>query len=46
MSHPAADLLRIDQFGIERRALARIPHWRDLHRFMVDPEGTLRRLLD
>lgn len=46
MSHPAADLLWINQFGIERRALARIPHWRDLHRFMVDPEGTLRRLLD
>lgn len=46
MAHPAADLLWIDPFGIERRALARIPHWRDLHRFMVDPAGTLRRLLE
>ena len=46
MAHPSADLLWIDQFGIERRPLARIPYWRDLHRFMVDPEGTLRRLLD
>lgn len=46
MSHPAADLLWIDGFGIERRPLEEIAHWRDMRRFMRDTEGSLRRLLD
>jgi predicted ATPase len=46
MSHPHADLLWIDSNGIERRELAEIPHWREMRRFMRDPETTLRRLLD
>ncbi len=46
MSHPAADLLWIDNFGIERRTLREIPHWRDMRRFMGDPESSIKRLLD
>jgi predicted ATPase len=46
MSHPGADLLWVDADGIERRSLDEIPHWRDMRRFMRDPEGALRRLLD
>jgi predicted ATPase len=45
MSHPGADLLWIDEAGITRRALEDLPHWRDMRRFMRDPEGSLRRLL-
>ena len=46
MSHPNADLLWIDEDGITRRELADIEHWRHMKRFMADPEGSLRRLLD
>jgi predicted ATPase len=45
MSHPGCDRLWIDQDGINRRPLVDIPHWRDMNRFMRDPETTLRRLL-
>jgi hypothetical protein len=31
--------------GIERRLLEEVEHWRDVRRFMRDPEGYLRRLL-
>ncbi len=46
MSHPGADLLWIDADGIDRRPLDEMPHWRDMRRFMRDPEGALRRLLE
>jgi predicted ATPase len=46
MSHPGCDRLWIDQDGINRRSLADIPHWRDMNRFMRDPDMALRRLLD
>jgi len=46
MSHPGADLLWIDEDGISRRPLAEIPHWRDMRRFMRDPEAALERLLE
>jgi len=45
MSHPEADRLWLDDDGIVRRKLEDIPHWRDMRRFMRDPEGSLRRLL-
>ena len=32
--------------GIERLALEEVPHWRDMRRFMRDPEGSLRRLME
>ena len=46
MIHPGCDRLWIDEDGINRRALADIPHWRDMNRFMRDPETALQRLLD
>jgi predicted ATPase len=46
MSHPGCDLLWLDQDGIARRPLEEIPHWRDLRRFMRDPQQALRRLLE
>jgi predicted ATPase len=46
MSHPGSDLLWIDEDGINRRPLADIPHWRDINRFMRDPDTALHRLLD
>ena len=46
MSHPGSDLLWIDEDGIARRTLDEIPHWRDMRRFMADPDAALRRLLD
>ena len=46
MSHPAADILWVDGDGIELRALEAVPHWRDMRRFMRDPEGSLARLLE
>jgi predicted ATPase len=46
MSHPGSDLLWIDQDGINRRPLADIPHWRDMNRFMRDPDAALHRLLE
>jgi predicted ATPase len=45
MSHPDADRLWLDDGGLVRRPLEDIPHWRDMRRFMRDPEGALRRLL-
>jgi predicted ATPase len=46
MSHPGCDRLWIDQDGVNRRELADIPHWRDMNRFMRDPDTALHRLLD
>ncbi len=46
MSHPGCDLLWVDQDGITRRPLADVPHWRDMNRFMRDPDTALKRLLD
>jgi predicted ATPase len=46
MSHPACDLLWIDEDGITRRPLVDIPHWREMNRFMRDPDTALHRLLD
>ena len=46
MGHPGCDLLWIDEDGVTRRSLDEIPHWRDMRRFMRDPEASLRRLLD
>jgi predicted ATPase len=46
LSHPGSDRLWIDEDGINRRSLADIPHWRDMNRFMRDPDTALGRLLD
>jgi ATPase subunit of ABC transporter with duplicated ATPase domains len=46
MAHPEADRLWIDGDGIARCELDDIPHWRDMRRFMREPQGSLRRLLD
>jgi predicted ATPase len=46
LSHPGSDRLWIDEDGINRRSLADIPHWRDMNRFMRDPDTALDRLLD
>jgi predicted ATPase len=46
MSHPGCDRLWIDKDGINRRPLADIPPWRDMNRFMRDPDAALHRLLD
>jgi predicted ATPase len=46
MSHPGSDVLWIDEDGIERRDLEDIQHWRDMRRFMRDPEAALKRLLE
>jgi len=46
MSHPASDRLWIDEDGISRRMLDEIPHWRDMRRFIRDPEAALHRLLE
>ncbi len=46
MSHPECDRLWVDSDGITRRPLEEIPHWRDMRRFMRDPETALRRLLE
>ncbi len=46
MSHPGCDLLWIDEDGITRRPLVDIPHWRDMRRFMRDPDEAVRRLLE
>jgi predicted ATPase len=46
MSHPAADHLWIDEDGITQRPLADIQHWRDMRRFMRDPDAAVRRLLE
>jgi predicted ATPase len=46
MSHPGSDRLWIDADGIERRELEEIQHWRDMRRFMRDPDAALKRLLE
>ncbi len=46
MSHPGADLLCVDADGINRRRLSDIPYWREMNRFMRDPDTALKRLLD
>jgi predicted ATPase/predicted MPP superfamily phosphohydrolase len=45
MSHPGCDLLWIDGTGIARRNLGEIQHWRDMQRFMANPQVELGRLL-
>jgi predicted ATPase len=46
MSHPGADILWLGDDGLERRLREEeVEHWRDMRRFMCDPEGYLRRLL-
>jgi predicted ATPase len=45
MSHPGADILWLGEDGIECRALEEVDHWRDMRRFMRDPETSVRRLL-
>jgi predicted ATPase/Icc-related predicted phosphoesterase len=44
MSHPGCDLLWIDGTGVSRRALGDIQHWRDMKRFMANPDEALERL--
>ncbi len=46
MSHPGSDRLWIDEDGIAPRDLDDIQHWRDMRRFMRDPDAALKRLLD
>jgi predicted ATPase len=46
MSHPGSDRLWIDGEGITRLPLEEIQHWREMRRFMRDPEGMVRRLLE
>jgi predicted ATPase/predicted MPP superfamily phosphohydrolase len=46
MSHPGCDLLWVDGTGVTRRALADIEHWRDMKRFMANPDDALDRLLN
>ncbi len=46
MSHPGCDLLWIDGTGITRRKLSDIQHWRDMQRFMANPDDALDRLLN
>lgn len=45
MCHPGADILWIDEDGINRRDLVDVPHWRDMRRFMRDPDEAVKRLL-
>jgi predicted ATPase len=46
MSHPGSDRLWIDEDGIAERPLDDIQHWRDMRRFMRDPDAALKRLLE
>jgi predicted ATPase len=46
MSHPGCDRLWVDEKGISLRPLDEVPHWRDMRRFMRDPQAALSRLLD
>ncbi len=46
MSHPGSDRLWMDGDGITRCELDEVPHWRDMRRFMREPQGSLHRLLD
>jgi len=46
MSHPGCDRLWIDGSGIRRRALSDIPHWRNIRRFVANPDDTLEGLLN
>jgi predicted ATPase len=45
MSLPGSERLWIDEDGIAPRALDDIQHWRDMRRFMRDPDAALQRLL-
>ena len=45
LSHPGCDRLWVDEDGIGKRDLDDIPHWREMRRFMREPEAALRRLL-
>jgi predicted ATPase len=46
MSHPGSDRLWIDEDGIAPRPLEEIQHWRDMRRFMRDPDAAVKRLLE
>jgi hypothetical protein len=46
MSHPGCDLFWIDEAGITRRKLSDIQHWRDMQRFMANPDEALAMLLN
>jgi predicted ATPase len=46
MSHPDSGRLWIDEDGIAERPLDDIQHWRDMRRFMRDPDAALKRLLE
>jgi predicted ATPase len=46
MSLPGCDLLWIGEDGIVRTELEDVQHWRDMRRFMRDPDAALKRLLD
>jgi predicted ATPase len=46
MSHPGSDRFWIGEDGIFRCQLEDVQHWRDMRRFMLDPEAALKRLLD
>ncbi len=45
MSHPGFDRLWIDGTCVTRRRLSEIPHWRDMQRFMGNPNFSLGKLL-
>jgi Icc-related predicted phosphoesterase len=45
MSHPGCDLLWIGDAGITRRKRSDVAHWRDMQRFMANPDEALERLL-
>jgi predicted ATPase/Icc-related predicted phosphoesterase len=46
MSHPGCDLLWVDGTGLTRRPIADIQHWREMRRFMANPDEALDRLLN
>lgn len=46
MSHPEADLLWLDQYGIERRRLESIPHFSVMKRFMTNTTEYVKSFLD
>jgi predicted ATPase len=45
MCHPNAEILWIDEYGINKKELADVEHWRDMSRWMKDTDGSLDRLL-
>jgi predicted ATPase len=45
MSHPGSDRFWIGEDGVFRCQLEDVQHWRDMRRFMTNPEAALKRLL-